>query len=118
MVKSFRAFILARVRMDRVTKQLIASRLLSLANVIPKDENKLLFYSTPDVSDNALALFKYVSRKTNDYELVWLLNNPSSPSVKVLKGRYSEAKTVPLYSIKGLKELLRAKFIITTDVLP
>ncbi|BAA29472.1 CDP-glycerol glycerophosphotransferase family protein [Pyrococcus horikoshii] len=104
--------------MDRVTKQLTVSKLLSLANFIPKDSQKILFYSTPDVSDNALALFKYISEKTDDYELAWLLNNPNSPSVKTLKEKYPEVKTIYLYSLEGLKELLRSKFVVLTDVLP
>ncbi|MBP1911702.1 CDP-glycerol glycerophosphotransferase family protein [Thermococcus stetteri] len=104
--------------MNRVTKQLIASRLLSLANILPKDESRIVFYSTPDVSDNALVLFKYISDRTNEYELVWLLHNPNSPVRNILKEKYPEVKILPLYSLSGLKELLQAEFVITTDVLP
>ncbi|WP_232460879.1 CDP-glycerol glycerophosphotransferase family protein [Thermococcus gorgonarius] len=104
--------------MNRVKLQFLASRITSLANTIPKDENRIIFYSTPDVSDNALTLFKYVHNLNKGHELVWLLNNPRKHVVTVLQEKYPEVKTVPLYSLQGLKELIRAKFIVTTDVLP
>ncbi|MDV3104731.1 CDP-glycerol glycerophosphotransferase family protein [Thermococcus waiotapuensis] len=104
--------------MNHVKLQLLASRVLSLANTIPKDENRIVFYSTPDVSDNALALFKYVYNINDGYTLVWLLNSPDSRVVPALREKYPEVRTVPLYSARGLKELVRAKFVVTTDVLP
>ena len=104
--------------MNRVQLQLLASRVLSLANMLPKDENRIVFYSTPDVSDNALALFKYIHKLNEGYELVWLLNEPNPTEWNALVERYPGVKGVPLYSLQGLKELIRAKFIVTTDVLP
>ena len=104
--------------MNRVRLQLLASRVISLVNMLPKDENRIVFYSTPDVSDNTLALFKYIHKLNEGYELVWLLNKPSSAGWNALAERYPDAKGVPLYSAGGLKELVRAKFVVTTDVLP
>ncbi|WP_297458816.1 CDP-glycerol glycerophosphotransferase family protein [Thermococcus sp.] len=104
--------------MNRVRLQLLASRLLSLASVLPKDENRIVFYSTPDVSDNALALFRYVYGLNEGYELVWLLNKPNSAGWNALADAHPDVKGVPLYSAGGLKELIRAKFVVTTDVLP
>ncbi len=106
------------ITMNRVRLQLLASRVLSLANILPKDENRIAFYSTPDVSDNALALFKYVYGLNEGYELVWLLNKPDSTGWSALTERYPDVKGVALYSARGLKELIRAKFVVTTDVLP
>ncbi len=104
--------------MNRVRKQLLLSRFLSLANRIPKDDNRITFYSTPDVGDNALALFKYVHSLDEGYELVWVLNEKNPPALEVLKREYPNVRTVHLYSQSGLKELIRSKFIVTTDVLP
>jgi len=104
--------------MSRVQLQLLASQILSLANRIPKDENRIVFYSTPDVSDNALALFKHIQGLNEGYELVWLLNRPNPPGWKALSERYPNVRGILLYSARGLKELIRAKFVITTDVLP
>ncbi len=106
------------ITMNRVRLQLLASRLLSLASVLPKDENRIVFYSTPDVSDNALALFKYIHELNEGYELVWLLNKPNSAGWNTLADAHPDVKGVPLYSAGGLKELIRAKFVVTTDVLP
>ncbi|ASJ01665.1 CDP-glycerol glycerophosphotransferase family protein [Thermococcus gorgonarius] len=80
--------------MNRVKLQFLASRITSLANTIPKDENRIIFYSTPDVSDNALTLFKYVHNLNKGHELVWLLNNPRKHVVTVLQEKYPEVKTV------------------------
>lgn len=104
--------------MNRVRKQLLLSRLLSLANYIPKDENRIAFYSTPDISDNALALFKYIHSLTEGYELIWVLNEKKPPALKSLKKEYPDVKTTYLYSLDGARELIRSKFIVTTDVLP
>ena len=104
--------------MNRVEKQLLLSRLLSLANRIPKDENKVSFYSTPDISDNALAFFKYVYSLGEGYELVWVLNKKEPPALRALKKEYPDVKTAYLYSLDGVKEFLRSKFVLTTDVLP
>lgn len=104
--------------MNRLQKQLLLSRLLSLANRVPKDENRIAFYSTPDISDNALAFFKYVHSLDEGYELVWILNEKNPPALKPLLERYPDVRAVPLYSPGGLKELTRSKFVITTDVLP
>ncbi|MFA4646564.1 CDP-glycerol glycerophosphotransferase family protein [Pyrococcus kukulkanii] len=104
--------------MDRIRKQLLLSRLLSLANYVPKDKDKIAFYSTPDISDNALALFKYIYSLDKGYELAWILNEKTPVALKALKREYPDAKAVYLYSAEGLKELLQSKFVITTDVLP
>ncbi|WP_297070270.1 CDP-glycerol glycerophosphotransferase family protein [Thermococcus sp.] len=104
--------------MNRIRLQLLASRILSLANMLPKDENRIVFYSTPDVSDNALALFKYIHSLNGGHELIWLLNKPNPGGLNTLREQYPNTRAIPLYSPQGLKELIRAKFIVTTDVLP
>jgi len=104
--------------MNRLQKQLLLSRLLSLVNYAPKDDNRIAFYSTPDISDNALALFKYMYELDEGYELVWVLNEKNPPALKALRTRYPDVGYVPLYSPQGLRELIRSKFVITTDVLP
>ena len=104
--------------MNRIKRQLFFSRVLSLLNHTPKDENKITFYSTPDVSDNALALFKYIYSLDEDYKLVWILNKKESNALKALKKQYPDVKTVYLYSLEGVKELISSKFLVITDVLP
>ena len=105
-------------KMNRLQKQLLLSRLLSLANRVPKDENRIAFYSTPDISDNALAFFKYVYSLDEGYELVWVLNKKEPSALEILKKECPDVKTAYLYSSNGIKELLRSKFVVTTDVLP
>lgn len=105
-------------KMNRLQKQLLLSRLLSLVNRVPKDENRIAFYSTPDISDNALAFFKYVYSLDEGYDLVWVLNKKEPPALEILKKECPDVKTAYLYSSNGIKELLRSKFVVTTDVLP
>ena len=104
--------------MSNIKQQLLLSKFISLANHIPKNDNQIAFYSTPDIGDNALAFFKYIYSLGEDYELVWVLNKKNPPALEVLKQEYPDVRGVHLYSSGGFKELIRSKFIITTDVLP
>jgi len=103
--------------MNRLKKQLIASKFLSIVNHLPKDESKIVFYSTPDISDNSLALFRCIASQNYGYDLVWLLNDDNPSGLEKLTKEY-DARAVSLFSAKGLKELIRARFVITSDVLP
>ncbi len=45
-------------------------------NIYPKSKKKIIFISSPDMSDNSFALFKYmIESKKFDFKYIWLIDN-------------------------------------------
>lgn len=79
-----------------------------VSRVIPKNKHKILFFSTPDYSDNS----KYVYRKMVEmgydkkYQLIWCVSNPLCVDYSVRR------------SFKYFYDILSAKYIISTHGAP
>lgn len=78
-----------------------------LDHIIYKNPKKIVFCSSPDYSDNSKEYYEYLlNNHPNEYELVWLL--------KGSEGQNIPTKHYKLESIKGLWELLTAKYTVST----
>lgn len=78
-----------------------------LDHIIPKKENRVIFISTPDFSDNSKVFYDYL-RENSNYELIWLW-------------RKTEIADVPCVHFDSLKAgwlLITAKYIVSTHVTP
>ncbi|WP_455241149.1 CDP-glycerol glycerophosphotransferase family protein [Methanothermobacter tenebrarum] len=52
-------------------------RILRMINkIIPKRRDLVIFNSVPDFTGNSMALFEYMNSLEEDFELVWIVNNP------------------------------------------
>lgn len=83
---------------------------------IPLSSNILAFNSYPDYTDNAYAMFLYLSKNYGKkYKYVWLMNDEKSLQSISLNGK--DAKYVKLLkkkSLKGFWYFLRAKHVFYT----
>ena len=79
-----------------------------VSKLFPK--NIIVFESSPDMSDNALAIYKYILKERLNirYKLVWFVNNPKE--FKHIK-EYN-VKFVKIYSLKASYYNYRAKLIM------
>jgi CDP-glycerol glycerophosphotransferase len=95
-----------------ILRGLLYFGLRTLNTLIPKKENQILFASIPDYSDNAKALYEYVvaSGKHQQYDIIWLVNDPEILKVLTQKG----VKVYFEKSIHGFYGILRSKYIIGT----
>lgn len=75
--------------------------------IITKDKNLVLFNSVPTFTDNAYAYYKYmIKNHPNKYKYVWLYNDVCPKNDK--------SKNVFIFRFKGIYNLMRAKYIIST----
>ncbi|MGB9845618.1 MAG: CDP-glycerol glycerophosphotransferase family protein [Methanothermobacter tenebrarum] len=44
--------------------------------IISKRRDLVIFNSAPDFTGNSMALFEYMNSLEEDFELVWIVNNP------------------------------------------
>lgn len=92
--------------------------------VIPKDKNKILFYSSPDFSDNPWAVLNYIGKErlNKNYSLVFIYQNIwwkehlalIFDSLKITKN----VDLYYLYSFRGILNLIRAKFHVINERVP
>jgi len=92
----------------------------ALRLVIPTNLKQIGFVSSPDLSDNALALFEKILELPRERELrlVWLVKSLSA-SKKILRREFPNAdlKNVSLItknSLRGLMALLRCRYVFET----
>lgn len=84
---------------------IIVGRILD--KILPKDNKKIIFCSYPDYSDNAKEFFEYLyTNHKDEYNMIWLCKNPNSVEIPVKKYK--------IQSLKGLFELLTAKYTVNT----
>ncbi|MGI6464925.1 MAG: CDP-glycerol glycerophosphotransferase family protein [Methanobacterium sp.] len=75
--------------------------------MIPKDESRIVFSSQPDFTDNPKALFEYLSKEYNGtYKLIWAISGDFN--------HYEGLDVFSRHGLKGLLEIFRSKFIITS----
>lgn len=76
-------------------------------NLIPKNKNKVIFRSRPDVSGNAKAFSDYLITNQKAFEVIWLVENEvflkSDPIKYVKKGSFS-----------ALLHYVTSRYIVTT----
>ncbi|MBM7072032.1 CDP-glycerol glycerophosphotransferase family protein [Shewanella sp. 202IG2-18] len=82
------------------------------------NKKNIIYFSFPDVSDNAYHLFKYHNKTLSDYNLIWLVND-TEHSMERLKSRnqYAEFNTVKVVkknSFYGMYLFLRTPVVFYT----
>lgn len=83
--------------------------IIYFANKILKKRNYLLFTSTPNYSDNSLAVYEFLYKVyKNDFKFIWLFENKKEINL--------DKKIVYLkrHSLKGLYYFFRSKYIFHT----
>lgn len=97
---------------------LLTSSIASLAGkLIPTNEDKIVFYSTPDLQDNTLYVFKYYYRHhRHDKELVWVIRDEKIGHF--IKREFPEVRVVKAFTLSATKELAEAKIVFESDLLP
>jgi len=90
--------------------------MLSLINnIIPKNQNKILFISTPDFSDNSKYLFNDIIKEEHfkNYIYLWILKTKTN-----IKNKPRNTIFIKQYSLNWLINILTCKFIICTHGVP
>ena len=99
-----------------VKLKVLVSEIVSVLNSVKGKEDKIVFLSTPDFSDNPFYVFKELYR-LGEYELVWLMYSYNNDTASRFKEKY-DVPIYPLLSIKGLQEVTSAKYVFINDLLP
>lgn len=75
-------------------------------NLLRKDENKVVFNSEPEISDNPYCLYEYIKNNCSNIDCYWIVSdsNYTKPNIKNI---YS------LFSLKGLYHIFTAKYIVS-----
>lgn len=96
-------------------KKIIIKILATINSMLKKNKNKVCFVSHPDFSDNSMSVFDYmVSKKTMQYEIVWLVNDFNIPSeIDELKKQF-KIKVIKLKSLLGILNYMTSKYIFYT----
>lgn len=94
-------------------KNIIKNLLCLLNEFIPKKKNRIAFASTPDVSDNSYAIYKYINNLNDNYELIWLISTKEGYDYALKKNikHFAYKK-----SIKGIWKFIRAKYYMGTHL--
>ena len=97
-------------------KELILSFLVNVCyfinRIVPKDNERLFFYSFPDYSDNARAIYEELREENKMYKVTWAVHD-----VKKYKTVIDGATVVRHKSIKSLIMYCRSKYIFRTHSL-
>lgn len=80
--------------------------------LIPKDKTRIIFSSYPDnFADNPKALSEYISKEHNGiYKLIWAI-----PGTDNHNSKNNKFNIINTHSVRGLYEIFRSKFIITSN---
>ena len=87
-----------------------------LDNFTPK-KKMICFHSFPDFSDNAYAIFEYISNdpKMKNYHLVWLMSLRNRAFEEEINKKFgSRVKVYNKKSLKGIMSYVRCKYIFFT----
>lgn len=74
--------------------------------------NKIIFNSFPDFSDNSYALFCELNKKSENYQLIWLVKDKKI--IQKLQKEYRNSKFIYKNSLKGFFHFYTSKYIFTT----
>ena len=87
--------------------------LLKVINtLIPKSNQKIIFISRPDFSDNAKHMYSFMQKKALKNQLSWLIYDKEIYDILIHNGHDN---IFYLKSIRGVWEYLRSKIIITSS---
>lgn len=85
--------------------------------LIPTSKRVLVFSSFPDYTDNAYAMYKYISQRSvvsNKYKLVWLMVQKDTALVKLVKAENINVIVHYRFSLQGIWYFYRAKYVFCT----
>ncbi len=87
--------------------------LLKVINtLIPKSNQKIIFISRPDFSDNAKHMYSFMQKKLPKKQLSWLIYDKENYDILIQNGHQN---IFYLKSISGVWQYLRSKIIITSS---
>lgn len=95
-------------------ENIILNMAFLLNRIVPKKQNQVFFYSTPDYSDNTRAIYEEMKRKNLDkkYSIVWAVKD-----YKKYKKLLSEVIVVKHRTLNNLWHFCRSKYIFRTHSL-
>jgi len=85
-----------------ILRSLIRVTLATLAGIIKQKENKILFHSMPDATDNSWHLYRYMSRHLEGKHFVWLCESPPSVAERIEKHNRASANRVSVVRNRSL----------------
>lgn len=97
--------------MRKLVISIISALIYTLDYIVPKGKNRIIFYSSPDYSDNCRAMYEQLmnSEKKNNYHITWVVKD-----VKKYKSLFPNIRFVKHKSLSSLFYFCRAKYIIRT----
>ena len=92
-------------------RKIIDFILMIINSIIPKNNNKIIFSSMPDYSDNPKALYEYINKNYfNDYELIWICYNYDARK----KLNEMGIKAFDRKELKGIYHTLTSRYIVSS----
>jgi len=98
--------------------------ILSLLNtMVPKSQNKNIFISSPDFSDNSFALFKYMLENYQNRQYIWLVDNINDRLLYIFMMKAyinvpddvcNQVKILDKKSLLGMWVFVRSKYVFFT----
>ncbi len=99
-------------------KKILFKIIKLLDELVPKDNKMILYYSFPDVSDNAFSLYIYMAENNTSYKNIWIIEDFSDIDryVNMIKNYTSSTnyQFIKKNSLKAVYYYLRSKFVIIT----
>lgn len=84
---------------------------------VPKHENRIMFESNSDYTDNSRAVYEYIKSNLNDKTMIWIVNNPTeylnldNKNVKFIK-RYNSRNALDFIAlIKHMYYVSTSKYL-------
>ena len=103
----------------KISSELYCRVYLSRASV---KQQKIIFSSNPDFSDNAKALFQYLQDSSPEFRFVWLVKGDINENIK---SKYRNTEFIKIgskwhhgASLKALKEISTARYVFFTHGSP
>jgi CDP-glycerol glycerophosphotransferase (TagB/SpsB family) len=91
--------------------------------LVPKTKHTIIFLSSPDLSDNSFALFKYMAEHKDDLTYIWLVDDIKYKEQyrRIIQNhlttshkKYNNIKIIHKKSIWGIYLYIRSKYIFFT----
>lgn len=96
-------------------KNIIKFIIKIINSIILKKRKIILFYSDPDLSDNALALYQYIKENHNkEWKCIWVIKNEKFAKKIIVAENLSDINLIKLNSVKEIFYSLISKIHINT----
>lgn len=104
-------------------QKLILHALSILNRIVPKSQNKHIFISSPDFSDNSFALFRYMLENNKNKQFVWLVDSLEDrflykdmmkDYIDVPDNTLNAVKILDKTSLQGMWAFVSSKYVFFT----